>query len=108
MFRFRKLKEEEESRRKEVLGQARESEQSSTESRVLDGAQNLDVSSGNNKDGQVQGFFFVACYMVYFSTTRSRLIADNSIKQEPHENGSVVANNNGGLDHSRNVWCSFC
>jgi len=46
--------------------------------------------------------------MVYFSTTRSRLIADNSIKQEPHENGSVVANNNGGLDHSRNVWCSFC
>jgi len=50
MFRFRKLKEEEESRRKEVLGQARESEQSSTESRVLDGAQNLDVSSGNNND----------------------------------------------------------
>jgi len=71
--RFRKLKEEEESRRKEVLGQARKSEQSSTESRVLDGAQNLDVSSGNNKDGQ-----------------------------EPHENGSVEANNNGGLDHSRN------
>ncbi|XP_039825401.1 ALBINO3-like protein 1, chloroplastic isoform X2 [Panicum virgatum] len=50
--RFRKLKEEEESRRKEVLGQARESEQSSIESRVLDGAQNLDVSSGNNKDRQ--------------------------------------------------------
>ena len=59
MFRFRKLKEEEESRRKEVLGQARESEQSSTESRVLDGAQNLDVSSGNNKDEQVQFFFLL-------------------------------------------------
>jgi len=71
--RFRKLKEEEESRRKEVLGQARKSEQSSTESRVLDGAQNLDVSSGNNKD-----------------------------EQEPHEHGSVIANNNGGLNHSRN------
>jgi len=70
--RFRKLKEEE-SRRKEVLGQAIESEQPSTESRVLDGAQNLDVSSGNNKD-----------------------------EQEPHENGSVIANNNGGLNHSRN------
>ena len=74
MFRFRKLKEEE-SRRKEVLGQAIESEQPSTESRVLDGAQNLDVSSGNNKDEQVQ-FFFVACYMVYFST-RSPLTIDN-------------------------------
>ena len=59
MFRFRKLKEEEESRRKEVLGQAIESEQPSTESRVLDGAQNLDVSSGNNKDEQVQFFFFL-------------------------------------------------
>jgi len=59
MFRFRKLKEEEESRRKEVLGQARESEQSSTESRVLDGAQNLDVSSGNNKDRQVPCFFLL-------------------------------------------------
>ncbi|KAG2585574.1 uncharacterized protein LOC120713759 isoform X2 [Panicum virgatum] len=50
-----------------------EPEQSSTESRVLDGAQNLDVSSGNNKD-----------------------------EQEPHENGSVVVNNNGELNHSRN------
>ena len=76
MFRFRKLKEEE-SRRKEVLGQAIESEQPSTESRVLDGPQNLDVSSGNNKDEQVQFFFFVvACYMVYFRT-RSPLTVDN-------------------------------
>ena len=58
MFRFRKLKEEE-SRRKEVLGQAIESEQPSTESRVLDGAQNLDASSGNNKDEQVQFFFLL-------------------------------------------------
>jgi len=61
MFRFRKLKEEE-SRRKEVLGQAIESEQPSTESRVLDGAQNLDASSGNNKDEQVQFFF---CCLLY-------------------------------------------
>ncbi|OEL31602.1 ALBINO3-like protein 1, chloroplastic [Dichanthelium oligosanthes] len=70
--RFRKLKEEE-SRRKEVLGPAKQSEQSSTESSVLDGAQNSDASSGDNKD-----------------------------EQESHENGSVVANNNGGLNHSRN------
>ncbi|KAK8443690.1 hypothetical protein SEVIR_9G014300v4 [Setaria viridis] len=70
--RFRKLKEEE-SRRKEVLGQAKQSEQSSTESNVLDGAQNSGSSSGDNKD-----------------------------EQESHENGSIVANSNGGLDHSRN------
>ncbi|RCV39971.1 hypothetical protein SETIT_9G014200v2 [Setaria italica] len=70
--RFRKLKEEE-SRRKEVPGQAKQSEQSSTESNVLDGAQNSGSSSGDNKD-----------------------------EQESHENGSIVANSNGGLDHSRN------
>jgi len=64
MFRFRKLKEEEESRRKEVLGQARESEQSSTESRVLDGAQNLDVSSGNNKDEHVQFFLLLVIWFI--------------------------------------------
>ena len=62
MFRFRKLKEEE-SRRKEVLGQAIESEQPSTESRVLDGAQNLDVSSGNNKDEHVQ---FLLLLVIWF------------------------------------------
>ena len=64
MFRFRKLKEEEESRRKEVLGQAIESEQPSTESRVLDGAQNLDVSSGNNKDEQVQFFLLLVIWFI--------------------------------------------
>jgi hypothetical protein len=74
MFRFRKLKEEE-SRRKEVLGQATQSEQSSTESRVLDGAQNLDASSGDNKDEQVQ-VCLVAWYMVY-SSSRSPLTVDN-------------------------------
>ena len=63
MFRFRKLKEEE-SRRKEVLGQAIESEQPSTESRVLDGAQNLDASSGNNKDEQVQFFFLLVIWFI--------------------------------------------
>lgn len=52
VFRFRKLKEEE-SRRKEVPGQAKQSEQSSTESNVLDGAQNSGSSSGDNKDEQV-------------------------------------------------------
>ncbi|CAL4920081.1 unnamed protein product [Urochloa decumbens] len=70
--RFRKLKEEE-SRRKEVLGQAKQSGQSSTESSVLDGAQNSVASSGDSKD-----------------------------EQESHENGSILANSNGGLDHSRN------
>lgn len=56
MFRFRKLKEEE-SRRKEVLGQAKQSEESSSESSVIDGTQNSDVSSGDKKDQQVQSNF---------------------------------------------------
>uniref|UniRef100_A0A804M777 Membrane insertase YidC/Oxa/ALB C-terminal domain-containing protein n=1 Tax=Zea mays TaxID=4577 RepID=A0A804M777_MAIZE len=50
--RFRKLKEEE-SRRKEVLGQAEQSEQSSFESSVVDGAQISDASSGDKNDEQV-------------------------------------------------------
>lgn len=53
MSRFRKLKEQEESRRKEVLGQAKQSEQTSSESSVLDGAQNSGASSGDNQDEQV-------------------------------------------------------
>lgn len=52
MFRFRKLKEEE-SRRKGVLEHAKQSEQSSAESSVLDGAQNIDASSGDNKYEEV-------------------------------------------------------
>ncbi|KAF8708764.1 hypothetical protein HU200_030151 [Digitaria exilis] len=71
--RFRKLKEQEESRRKEVLGQGKQSEQTSSESSILDGAQNSGASSGDNQD-----------------------------EQESRENGSIVANGNGGLDHSRN------
>ncbi|XP_008664867.1 ALBINO3-like protein 1, chloroplastic isoform X3 [Zea mays] len=70
--RFRKLKEEE-SRRKEVLGQAEQSEQSSFESSVVDGAQISDASSGDKND-----------------------------EQEPHEIGPIVANSNGGVNHSRN------
>ncbi|XP_062212997.1 ALBINO3-like protein 1, chloroplastic [Phragmites australis] len=70
--RFRKLKEEE-SRRKELLGQAKQSAQSSTESSALDGRQNSDASAGSNKD-----------------------------EQESHENGSIIANSNGGRNHSRN------
>ena len=41
-----------------------ESEQSSTESRVLDGAQNLEVSSGNNKDEQVQFFLLLVIWFI--------------------------------------------
>ncbi|WVZ61260.1 hypothetical protein U9M48_011163 [Paspalum notatum var. saurae] len=70
--RFRKLKEEE-SRRKELVGQSKQSELSSTVSSVLDGTQNSDASLGDNKD-----------------------------EQESHENGSVVTNSNGGINHSRN------
>ncbi|XP_066364683.1 ALBINO3-like protein 1, chloroplastic [Miscanthus floridulus] len=70
--RFRKLKEEE-SRRKEVLGQAKQSEQSSSESSFLDETQNSDASSGDKKD-----------------------------QQESHENGPIVTNSNGGVNHSRN------
>jgi hypothetical protein len=64
MFRFRKLKEEE-SRRKEVLGQANQSEQSSTESSVLDGAQNSGSTSEDNKDEQVYLIFFLT-FIRYF------------------------------------------
>uniref|UniRef100_A0A804P651 Membrane insertase YidC/Oxa/ALB C-terminal domain-containing protein n=1 Tax=Zea mays TaxID=4577 RepID=A0A804P651_MAIZE len=70
--RFRKLKEEE-SMRKEVMGQGKQSEQSSSESRVTDGTQNSDVSSGDQKD-----------------------------QQGSHENGPVVASINGGVNHIRN------
>ncbi|PWZ19864.1 ALBINO3-like protein 1, chloroplastic [Zea mays] len=70
--RFRKLKEEE-SMRKEVMGQGKQSEQLSSESRVADGTQNSDVSSGDQKD-----------------------------QQGSHENGPVVASINGGVNHSRN------
>ncbi|KAK3148783.1 hypothetical protein QOZ80_3AG0208620 [Eleusine coracana subsp. coracana] len=70
--RFRKLKEEE-SRRKALEGQADQSEQPSPDSSALDGKQNSDVSAGDNED-----------------------------EQEFLENGSIVSNSNGGLDHSRN------
>ncbi|KAL6638695.1 hypothetical protein ACP70R_023806 [Stipagrostis hirtigluma subsp. patula] len=70
--RFRKLKEEE-SRRKELVRQAKQSEQSSTESRFLDGEQNSNASTAESKD-----------------------------EQESHENGSIMANSNGGLNHGRN------
>ncbi|KAL6636530.1 hypothetical protein ACP70R_024102 [Stipagrostis hirtigluma subsp. patula] len=70
--RFRKLKEEE-SRRKELVRQAKQSEQSSTESRFLDGEQNSNASTTESKD-----------------------------EQESHENGSIMANSNGGLNHGRN------
>ncbi|XP_066366139.1 ALBINO3-like protein 1, chloroplastic isoform X2 [Miscanthus floridulus] len=70
--RFRKLKEEE-SRRTEVLGQAKQSEQSSSESSFLDETQNSDASSGDKKN-----------------------------QQESHENGPIVTNSNGGVNHSRN------
>lgn len=59
--------------RKEVMGQGKQSEQSSSESRVADGTQNSDVSSGDQKD-----------------------------QQGSHENGPVVASINGGVNHSRN------
>jgi YidC/Oxa1 family membrane protein insertase len=103
MFRFRKLKEEE-SRRKEVLGQAKQSEQSSTESSVLDGAQNSGSTSEDSKDEQVYLTFFniyrIFWCMVYFIS--SLFLTVTNIMQESHENGSIVANSNGGLDPSRN------
>ncbi|XP_006652015.2 inner membrane protein PPF-1, chloroplastic-like [Oryza brachyantha] len=68
--RFRKLKEEE-SRRKMLLEKAEQTEQAGTQSGIIDGKQNSDVSSGNSID-----------------------------EQESHENEPVIANGNGGLSHS--------
>lgn len=64
--------------RKEVMGQGKQSEQSSSESRVADGTQNFDASSGDQKDQQVR-VYFVAWYMVLFQQVKStltRLITD--------------------------------
>lgn len=58
--------------RKEVMGQGKQSEQSSSESRVADGTQNSDVSSGDQKDQQVRAYF-VAWYMVLFQQVKSTL-----------------------------------
>lgn len=73
MFRFRKLKEEE-SRRKEVLGQAKQSEQSSSESSFLDETQNSDASSGDKKDQQVVSIFVT---FIWFISAGEVLLTDN-------------------------------
>jgi hypothetical protein len=73
VFRFRKLKEEE-SRRKEVLGQAKQSEQSSSESSFLDETQNPDASSGDKKYQQVVSIFVT---FIWFISAGEVLLTDN-------------------------------
>ncbi|VAI40093.1 unnamed protein product [Triticum turgidum subsp. durum] len=68
--RFKKLMEEE-SRRKQLVEQAKQTDEASTDSFAIDGKQNFDSSAPDTKDEQ----------------------------EESHENEPISASSNGGLSH---------